>query len=261
MLLQTRVIDRETGSTTPGMELQACAVGDLDCTAPWGTGYTDPMGWVSLQVSLQPAASTAAYLRLTLAPSTPSSSVRLYSYFGYPFTQPRFVPYRCDVNFDALGFQTPAENQMALISLAAQFDAGIPDPNRGTVVVIVDDCMHQRAPGVAVTLSTADSQTHTTNTMLSRTAAITGGDGQLIFFGVPAGPVAGYSPPHRRSESPRASSAPRCERQPIFLSPAFSCRQRPLNSATRSWSSGTRTMRTWRGAPCAEGGTRNRSNR
>ncbi|HLW44940.1 MAG TPA: hypothetical protein VKR78_01905, partial [Acidimicrobiales bacterium] len=84
---------------------------------------------------------------------------------------------------------TPSEGQTIVNTVVAELDAGMADPSRGIVAVVVGDCTQQVAPGVEVTLSTADSQTIALNSDFGRSAPITDSTGLVVFVLVPAGPV------------------------------------------------------------------------
>ena len=189
--LQNRVTDSSSGMTISGMKVEACGTEDIECNAPWAVDYTDSSGWVSMQVPLLPASSTAGYLKVTLAPMTSSASVRTYGYWGFPLSQARCVDYSCDLGVNAWGFATPAETQTLVNTLAPEeFDGGMADPSRGIVAVVVGDCLQHRAAGVEVTLSTADSHTAAVNTTnFARSAPITDSNGEIVFVFVPAGPA------------------------------------------------------------------------
>ena len=101
--LQNRVTDSSSGMTISGMKVEACGTEDIECNAPWAVDYTDSSGWVSMQVPLLPASSTAGYLKVTLAPMTSSASVRTYGYWGFPLSQARCVDYSCDLGVNVLG--------------------------------------------------------------------------------------------------------------------------------------------------------------
>ena len=118
--LQNRVTDSSSGMTISGMKVEACGTEDIECNAPWAVDYTDSSGWVSMQVPLLPASSTAGYLKVTLAPMTSSASVRTYGYWGFPLSQARCVDYSCDLGVNAWGFATPAETQTLVNTLAPE---------------------------------------------------------------------------------------------------------------------------------------------
>jgi hypothetical protein len=189
--LQGRIRDVLTSKTMSGIEVQACGLNDVDCTSPWGGTYSDASGWFSMEIPLVFSSYPPAYLKVTLDPTSATPSVRTYVYWGFPLTQARYVSYRCynTSNSDALTFDTLAENQSITSAVASQFDGGMADRGRGSVGVVALDCVGQRAPGVEVTLSSADSETITVDSNLMRTAPITDSTGTVVFLQVPAGPV------------------------------------------------------------------------
>jgi hypothetical protein len=187
--IQDRIVEAVTAETLAGMEVEACDAMDMDCINPWVVGYTNALGWFSLQVPLLPVNSTAGYLKVTMDPGGPGESVRAYFNWGFPLTQGRLVFPSCATDSQYIGYFGPADMQSVEQMVDTAIDGGMPDPTRGEVVVGVTDCLGQLAPGVQVTLSTADARTAAFSTSLAPSAAVTDSKGLVVFVRVPAGPL------------------------------------------------------------------------
>jgi hypothetical protein len=179
--IQTVVVDASNKTAHSGIDVEACGQLDLACTPPWAAGQTDSAGRVSLDVP----ALGAGYLKL-ISPTTVDS----YNYWGFPLTHARYVfgPGRSGAAKSGISIFTTDALAMLGQPIAA-VDAGTADPNRGTVAVVVEDCLAAVAAGVEVTLSTADSKTIAFSVGGSPTVPVTDSSGALVFINVPLGPL------------------------------------------------------------------------
>ncbi len=169
------VSDYASGAADGNADVAVCPFIDDLCTAPYTTGTTDPSGGVTLQFpNVMAAGQTGHGLESYLKISGPNL-VPYYYYWGFPLSLTQVYLYTYEEN--------PAELQ----GLYAEVNV-TPDPMRGALTVATYDCQNSTAPGVEVTLSTADANTLGFDTKYNRTTA-TDASGYIIFTNVPAGPV------------------------------------------------------------------------
>jgi hypothetical protein len=182
---QTRVESFE-GVGLDQLDVAVCAAYDVDCTMPWAHGQTDDAGLVTLQVPL-PADGLASFTRTTSL-KNPSSVLPTYLYQPWPLTEARHTGSYGRIDGDKTGQPVLTAADRDVFVSSAKSSGITLDTMRGTVAVSVQDCLGVRAPGVAVTLSTADDNTIPADHNLVRLAApITGSQGGLIFLNVPVG--------------------------------------------------------------------------
>jgi hypothetical protein len=151
-----------------GMQISVCGLADFDCTTPTSMGTTNDAGEVSLVV---PQSASGGHLAMTAPPyySNPN-------YWSFPLSEAQWFTWE--------GFSTPAEG--------AQFSTGLPtpDPARGYVDAWVFDCLGDPAPGVKVSISTADSETIAgtfSQASVSASNAVTDSRALVGFRNVPLG--------------------------------------------------------------------------
>jgi hypothetical protein len=169
------VKDYVTGMPAVGAAVSLCNSTDIDCAAALATGTTDTAGSVSLTFKNVSNGAGAIELGLNgFMRITSPSLFPVYYYWGFPLSEAQIYSYWQVV--------TPAE----LKPLFAATNV-TPDPNRGTVEVVVYDCKAAfAAAGVEVTLSSADTQTKSFNTTGVATS-VTDTTGILAFDNVPTG--------------------------------------------------------------------------
>jgi hypothetical protein len=165
------VADYVTSKPVEGALVQVCQPLDESCGVPLAHGTTDANGRVSLKFqNIRDGSGLGlnGFLRTTGAGIVP-----LDLYWGFPLVEAQLP----NLSGPAVA-PTELQDQWNALNVMA-------DPNRGTVVVTVGDCRIQTAPGVKITLSTADMSTQGFSTT-GATTSTTGQSGVVVFANVPA---------------------------------------------------------------------------
>jgi hypothetical protein len=153
--------------------VKVCQPYDPGCSPPLDMGTTDMNGQVSLTVPNAPDSSEHG-LNSFVQISSPTLTTS-YAYWGFPLVAASFS--------GVVVAATPAEVQELWTLVGIDGDS-----TRGTLIVQVEDCRYQAAPGVQVTLTPADPLTQEFSTTAMPTTA-TDPAGLVVFTNVPAGPT------------------------------------------------------------------------
>ena len=191
VMFDLTVKDVGTGSAASGVDVAVCGPEDLNCTQPYASGQTNTTGQVLLtfQNVLSPTDKTGlnGYLQLT-SPSLAPFNV----YWGSPLSEAHFTTYA----------------EVSTVAEIQQFFAGLnvkQDPGHGNLVATVVDCILQPAPGVQVTLSSADTLTQEFN-LTGSAVTETDGSGTVVFTNVPPGLVTVTATPSTTGKASSKSS-------------------------------------------------------
>jgi hypothetical protein len=166
------VTDFVNSQPVAGALVQVCSAGDENCSQMLTQGTTDADGRVSLtfqNIREGSGLGLNGFLRTTAADIVP-----LDYYWGFPLVEAQLP----NLSGTAIS-PTELQDQWNALGVAA-------DPTRGTVIVSVADCRVQVAPGVKITLTTADMFTQAFSTT-GATTSTTGQSGTVVFANVPAG--------------------------------------------------------------------------
>ena len=171
------ILDADSSKGLDGLTVKACEPGDTACASPLATGTSDANGVVTLALDLAP---------------TPYG---FHGYFEISSTSPTFVPYLYFLSFPlsepkaaatlVLLSQSSFQNLVSLVNVPI-------DKDRGTVAVVVTDCLLTGAPDVVVAADGIDGATqerYLDGSFLSNTATATDRSGLVMFLNAPLGLV------------------------------------------------------------------------
>jgi hypothetical protein len=167
--------DFQTGSAVTGATVKVCATTDAACASPSAMYTVDSTGSAMVTAPSAPG-GLAGYIEISGTGIEPT-----LDFFAFP--DPAAV----------FGSATGINAYILSTSTFAQLTgaAGItPDPTRGTLAFIADDCAGNSAAGVSVTASTSDASSTTTYVVggiPSTTATATDPSGVGAIVNVPAG--------------------------------------------------------------------------
>ncbi len=138
---------RYPGQNKPlsGLPIRVCNFGDVTCAAGLTDGTTDPDGVVPLSfpnASLTSAYGVNGYLQIDPG----DAGIAPYLYFwGFPLSETDWLR-------AYFAFESPADLQNG-----AQLIGQSLDPNKGSVIAVVSDCLGYTSADVSVTLSGEDA--------------------------------------------------------------------------------------------------------